>query len=61
MKDYFTLQELETISDVLCLAMLNNAEAVKLTISAEAIDALEIANGELRRLNTKVCNLMQEV
>lgn len=58
--EYFTQEELTTISNALLQAIQNNNEAAKLTISPAVADAIGKSSAELMRLNTKVCNLMQE-
>ena len=56
----FSNEELELLSAALIIAIQNNNEAAKLTVSQKAVSDLIICNTALRKLNTKICNLMEE-
>lgn len=56
----FTNDELILISNALIQAIQSNNEAAKLTVSRAAVEAIGRSSGQLARLNSKICNLIQE-
>lgn len=60
MKNTFTNEELIVISNALILAIQNNNEAAKLTISREAVEEIGKSSNALCKLNSKVCSMMED-
>lgn len=58
--EYFTQAELRLLSDALICAIRSNTEAAKMATGEHIMEAFRQDNAELRWLNTKVCNLMDE-
>lgn len=56
----FTDSELELLSAALIIAIQNNNEAAKRTVSQKAVADLIVCNTALQTLNTKICNMMED-
>ena len=56
----FTPAELEMLSNALIVAIQNNNDAARLTVSREAVEAIGRSSKALAALNSKICGMMEE-
>lgn len=60
MKNDFTAEDLNILSDGM-LSLLSGIEtALKATYDSKAIEALKVAQNKYTRLNSKICGMMEE-